>query len=185
MRYPMSRLRLRTAVGLFNIWINLDTQSGKNAGCIDMINRTLYTLCHCPALNVKRYRIWGSMFLRSEGLEKVKVSSLLSLVANTGLGLAGQLHKPARRYNGTVIIYVSIGAVMESLSTCTTTVSTTKTRFNIISFLRLGLPSSLLPSDIPNKTLHAPFLSPIRAIHPVLLALDLVSRIISAEEYKS
>lgn len=70
---------------------------------------------------------------------------------------------------------------MESLATCTTTVSTDKTRFNIICSLRLGLPSSLLPSDILTKTLHAPLLSPTRAIHPVVLPLDLVSRI-SAEE---
>jgi hypothetical protein len=34
----------------------------------------------------KRHRIWGSMFLKPEDLEKVRVSSLLSLVA-TRLGL--------------------------------------------------------------------------------------------------
>jgi hypothetical protein len=42
----------------------------------------------CPVLAYKRYRIWGSMFLKPEDLENVRVSSLLSLVANTGLGLA-------------------------------------------------------------------------------------------------
>ena len=46
------------------------------------------TVCHCPVLACKIYRIWGKMFLKHEDLEKVRVSSLLSLVANTGLGLA-------------------------------------------------------------------------------------------------
>jgi hypothetical protein len=39
------------------------------------------------ALACKRYRIWGSMFLTPEDLDKVRVSSLLRLVANTGLNL--------------------------------------------------------------------------------------------------
>jgi hypothetical protein len=51
-----------------------------------MIQRTLYTLCDCPVLACKRYRIWGSMFLQPEDVETVRVSSLLSQVANTGLG---------------------------------------------------------------------------------------------------
>jgi hypothetical protein len=37
--------------------------------------------------------IWGSMFLKPEDLEKVRVSSLLSLVANTGFGLSHNLMK--------------------------------------------------------------------------------------------
>jgi hypothetical protein len=48
---------------------------------------SLHIVCECPVLACKRYRIWGSMFLKPEDLEKVRVSSLLSLVANTGLGL--------------------------------------------------------------------------------------------------
>jgi hypothetical protein len=43
--------------------------------------------------------MWGSMFLKPEDLEKVRVSSLLSLVANTGLGLFPSLHEQAMRYN--------------------------------------------------------------------------------------
>ena len=58
---------------------------GLNADyCVDMIKRTVYIVC-APAC--KRYRNWGSMFLRPEDLQKVRVSSLLSPVANTGLGL--------------------------------------------------------------------------------------------------
>ena len=52
-----------------------------------MIKKTVYTVCQCPVLACKRYRNWGCMFLKPEDLEKVRVGSLLSLVANTGLGL--------------------------------------------------------------------------------------------------
>jgi hypothetical protein len=44
------------------------------------------------------------MLLKPKDLEKVRVSSLLSLVANTGLGLISQPHELARRYNGTAMI---------------------------------------------------------------------------------
>jgi hypothetical protein len=44
------------------------------------------------------------MFLKPEDLEKVRVCSLLSLVANTGLGLISYPHKLVMRYNGTVLI---------------------------------------------------------------------------------
>jgi hypothetical protein len=39
----------------------------------------VHIVCDCPVLACKRYRILGSMFLQSEDLEKVRVSSLLSL----------------------------------------------------------------------------------------------------------
>jgi hypothetical protein len=48
---------------------------------------SVHTVCDCPVLACKRYRILGCMFLNLEDLEKVRVSSLLSLVANTGHGL--------------------------------------------------------------------------------------------------
>jgi hypothetical protein len=48
---------------------------------------TVHIVCDCPVLACKRYRILGCMFLKPEDLKKVRVSSLLSLVANTGLGL--------------------------------------------------------------------------------------------------
>ena len=40
-------------------------------------------LCHCRVLACQRYRTWSSMFSRPKGPEKVRVSSLLSLVDNT------------------------------------------------------------------------------------------------------
>jgi hypothetical protein len=49
---------------------------------------SVHIVCDCPALHCKRYRIWGSMFLKPEYLENLRVSSLLSIVASTGLGLA-------------------------------------------------------------------------------------------------
>jgi hypothetical protein len=48
---------------------------------------TVHTVCDCPVLACKRYRIWGCVFLKPEDLENVRVSSLLSLLAKTGLGL--------------------------------------------------------------------------------------------------
>jgi hypothetical protein len=44
------------------------------------------------------------MFLKPEDLEKVRMGSLLSLVANTGIGFVSQPHGPARRYDGIVMI---------------------------------------------------------------------------------
>jgi hypothetical protein len=49
----VSKLRLRAAVGLLKkateAWgltcTNVDTQNGKNAGCVDVIKKTVYTLC--------------------------------------------------------------------------------------------------------------------------------------------
>jgi hypothetical protein len=48
---------------------------------------SIHIVCDCPVLACKRYRILGYMFLKPEDLENVRVSSPLSLVANTGLGL--------------------------------------------------------------------------------------------------
>jgi hypothetical protein len=53
------------------------------------------------------------MFLKPEDLKHVRVSSLLSLVAYTGLGLVSQPHGPARRHNGTAM---SLGSVKETLA---------------------------------------------------------------------
>ena len=52
--------------------------------------------------------------------------------------------------------------------------------------LRLGLPSGLLPSGFPSKTLYPPLSSTIRATCPAhLIILDFITRKILGEEYRS
>jgi len=54
------------------------------------------------------------------------------------------------------------------------------------SHLRLGLPSGLFPSCFPTKTMYTPLLSLICATCPVhLIILDLITRIIFCEQYRS
>ena len=51
---------------------------------------------------------------------------------------------------------------------------------------RLGLPSGLLPSGFPTKTLYTPLSSPIRATCPAhLILLDFITRTTLGEDYKS
>ena len=88
----MSRLRLRAAVGLLTGHTTLTAHSHRLGrtewqDCRCHKEDSVHIVCHCPILACKGYRIWGSMFLRPEDLEKVRVGSLLILVAITGLGL--------------------------------------------------------------------------------------------------
>jgi hypothetical protein len=104
MRYPLpsradellaiSKLRLRVAAGLLTGHTGLrahlykpghrERQECRLCGYDKEDN--VHTVCDCPVLACKSCRIWGSMFLKPEDLEKARMGSLLSLVANTGLG---------------------------------------------------------------------------------------------------
>jgi hypothetical protein len=91
----MSKLRLRAAVGLLaghtilrtHLYKLGHTERQECRLCGYDKEDSVYIVCECPVLACKRYRIWGSMLLKPEDFEKVRVRSLLSLVANTGLGL--------------------------------------------------------------------------------------------------
>jgi hypothetical protein len=91
----MSKLRLRAAVGLLTGQKTLRAHLHEPGHAERQECRlgghdkedSVHTVCDCPVLACKRYRIWGCVFLQPEDLENVWVSSLLSLVANTGLGL--------------------------------------------------------------------------------------------------
>jgi hypothetical protein len=90
-----SKFRLRVAVGLLTGHTSLRThlhklgqterQECRLCGCAK--EDSVHIVCDCPVLACKRYRIWGSMFLKPEDFEKVRAGSLLSLVAKKGLGL--------------------------------------------------------------------------------------------------
>ena len=61
-----------------------------------------------------------------------------------------------------------------------------KIHFNIILHLHVGLPSALVPSSFPTKSLCARFLSPIHATRSAHLSpLDLITRIMFGEDYRS
>jgi hypothetical protein len=91
----MNKLRLRGAVGLLTGHTSLRARMYKPGHTERQECRlcgydeefSVHIVCDCPVLACKRYRILGCMFLKPEDLENVRVSSLLSLVANTGLGL--------------------------------------------------------------------------------------------------
>ena len=91
----MSKLRLRAAVGLLTGHISLrahlhklgHTERQECRLCGYEKEDSVHTVCDCPVLACKRDRILGCVFLKPEDLENVRVNSLLSLVANTGLGL--------------------------------------------------------------------------------------------------
>jgi hypothetical protein len=57
------------------------------------------------------------MFLMPKDLENMTVNGLISLVAITRLGILPQLHfKIARRYNGSMNIYMSLGTIIVTLA---------------------------------------------------------------------
>jgi len=48
---------------------------------------SVHTVCQCVALQCKRYRTLGCVFLIPKDLENMRVNSLISLLANTRLGI--------------------------------------------------------------------------------------------------
>jgi hypothetical protein len=90
----MNRSRLRIAVGLLTGHTKLRVHlyklgytEGQECRLCGYEKDSIHIVCDCPVLACKRYGILGYIFLKPEDLKKVRVSSLLSLVANTRLGL--------------------------------------------------------------------------------------------------
>jgi predicted Zn-ribbon and HTH transcriptional regulator len=91
----MGRLRLMAAVGLLtghttlraHLYTLEHAERQECRLCGYEKEDSVHTVCHCPVLACKIYRISGCMLLKPEDLDKLRVGSLLSLVANTGLGL--------------------------------------------------------------------------------------------------
>jgi hypothetical protein len=91
----MSKLRFRAAVGLLtghttvraHLYKTGHTERQECRLCGYNKEDTVHIVCQYPVLTCKRYRVWGSMFLKPEDVEKVRVGNLLSLVDNAGLGL--------------------------------------------------------------------------------------------------
>ncbi|XP_046145450.1 uncharacterized protein LOC123988743 [Osmia bicornis bicornis] len=86
----MSRAKIRTCIGLLTGHTTLRAHLHK-LGLAEQINcrlcgeekeDSIHILCRCPVLALKRYRIWGKMFLRPNDLKGAKMSSLRGLVAN-------------------------------------------------------------------------------------------------------
>jgi len=53
------------------------------------------------------------------------------------------------------------------------------------SHLRLGLPSGLVPSVFPTKTMYTPVFSTMRAICPAHPILDFITQTVLGEQYRS
>jgi hypothetical protein len=91
----MNKSRLRTAVGLLTGHTSLrahlyklgHTEGQECRLCEYEKEDSVHIVCDCPILACTKYRILRCMFLKPEDLENVRVSRILSLVANTGLGL--------------------------------------------------------------------------------------------------
>jgi hypothetical protein len=80
----------------------------------------LHIVCHGPELACKKYRTWSSMFLRPSDLQKLRLGSLLSLVANTRLGL---ISSPCTTNEMVQWNSSDLDTVIEPLVTLTTTTS--------------------------------------------------------------
>jgi len=131
----MSRPKLTVAVGLltghttlracmFKVRVTLQQtcwQCGDKKDCEHIV-------CHCPALVCKRYKTLDHMFLKPEDLENMRVNVLVSLQPSSQYKAQHSTLVPskiAKRHDGTTV-HLSLGTIMESLTSCTTTATTTR-----------------------------------------------------------
>ena len=87
----MDKRRARIIIGLLTGYVALRTHLFKlglaeqeNCRlCRELKEDSIHILCNCPVLVCRRYNACGRMFIGSEDLNKVKLSSLLCLVRKT------------------------------------------------------------------------------------------------------
>ena len=103
-----------------------------------------------------------------------------------------QLVKKFPEFHGTrrfIIVLTSVRHLSVSWASPIQSIYTHPTSWRSIlilsTHLRLGLPSGLLPSGFPTRTLYITLSSPIRATCPAhLILIDFITRTILGEEYK-
>ena len=144
----------------------------------------------CPVIILMFDRYYILLYLRPHLLPYLHIPRCRVLLEKlTGL----QLVKKFPAFHGTRRFITALTSVRHlSLSWASPIQSTyphpTAWRSILISstHLRLGLPSGLLPSGFPTKTLYTPLSSPIRATCPAhLILLGFIAHRILGEEYKS
>ena len=104
-----------------------------------------------------------------------------------------QLVKKFPAFHGTRRFITALASVRHLSLSCTSPIQsiyphpTSWRSILILSIhLRLGLPSGLLPSGFPSKTLYTPLSSPIHTKSPAyLILLDFITHTILGEEFKS
>jgi hypothetical protein len=86
------------------ICLNSDSHTGRTANSVGIKKKIVYKLCvtveHC---HLKDTEPWVIMFFMTKDLENMMANGLISLVADTRLGIICQPHfKTAKRYYGSM-----------------------------------------------------------------------------------
>ena len=145
--------------------------------------------CLCSSNNSNEHPEWRSVATKKLLTDWLTPGSRGLLKKTTGF----QLVKKFLAFYGTrrfIAAFTSARHVFLSWASSIQSIPSHPTSWRSIlissSHLSLDLPSCLLPSGLPTKTLYTPLLSPTHATFPThLILLDFIIRTISGEQYKS